>query len=73
MGIGKRKRERGCVRHRSAGGSPCGAEVAEVVDGHARGDEEDAVVAEAFEGLAQAVVLVRVFAVVQRDLHDGYG
>lgn len=56
-GLFERVVEADCVRH----GTRIIAHVVEVVDRHARADDDDAFVAEGGEGGAEAVVSVRVF------------
>lgn len=47
------------------------AHVAQVVDGHSGADNDDVLIAKRCDGLAQAVVLIYVWAVVLAHLHDG--
>ena len=61
-GVGERRRV-----------APRPPQVAQVVHRHARADNDDAFVAERGDGLAEAVVRVRVLVVEQRDLHQRAG
>ena len=50
--------------------SPGEAHVAQVVDGHSRADDDDALVAQRGDGLTQPVVRVRVLVLEQADLDE---
>lgn len=66
-GVLERRIERFGVLER-ARGHHCKSEVAEVVDGHARADDYDALGAQLGHGLAELVVLVGVFVPEEGDL-----
>ena len=62
--------ERNGVGQRSRA-APGDHHVPQVMDGHPCSDDDDALVPKSGDGLAEPVVLVRVFGQVQAHLHDG--
>ena len=68
-GLLQRLVKRHGVRQRG-GLAPRLAQVPQIMDRHARADDDDVLVAQRGDGLAQAVVGIRVLIVEQADLHE---
>lgn len=57
------------VRH-GARVTECKAQIAQVMHSHAGDDDEDVLLAQTGDGLAETVVLIRVFGIEEGNLHD---